>query len=91
MTDSISPKLAPGQSKFRVEADTFGELQVPADKYYGAQTQRYAPVSSSSAPTCVSVRPAGGRARAGSRAECGGALRSSHSFGGATVDSYNGS
>ncbi|GAA5841161.1 hypothetical protein JCM9279_000561 [Rhodotorula babjevae] len=26
--------------KFRVEADTFGDLQVPADKYYGAQTQR---------------------------------------------------
>jgi len=25
---------------FRVERDTFGELQVPADKYYGAQTQR---------------------------------------------------
>ncbi|GAA5971957.1 hypothetical protein JCM11641_001586 [Rhodosporidiobolus odoratus] len=26
--------------KFRVEKDTFGELQVPADRYYGAQTQR---------------------------------------------------
>ncbi|KAL1920341.1 uncharacterized protein VTP21DRAFT_1487 [Calcarisporiella thermophila] len=26
--------------KFRVERDTFGELQVPADKYWGAQTQR---------------------------------------------------
>ncbi|GAA5974265.1 hypothetical protein JCM21900_003025 [Sporobolomyces salmonicolor] len=26
--------------KFRVEKDTFGDLQVPADKYYGAQTQR---------------------------------------------------
>ncbi|KAI6176200.1 Fumarate hydratase, mitochondrial [Aphelenchoides bicaudatus] len=26
--------------KFRVERDTFGELQVPADKYYGAQTAR---------------------------------------------------
>lgn len=25
---------------FRVEADTFGELQVPADRYYGAQTMR---------------------------------------------------
>jgi fumarate hydratase class II len=25
---------------FRVERDTFGELKVPADKYYGAQTQR---------------------------------------------------
>ena len=27
-------------SGFRVEADTFGELQVPNDKYYGAQTVR---------------------------------------------------
>ncbi|KDE09102.1 fumarate hydratase [Microbotryum lychnidis-dioicae p1A1 Lamole] len=26
--------------KIRVEKDTFGDLQVPADKYYGAQTQR---------------------------------------------------
>lgn len=25
---------------FRVEADTFGELQVPNNKYYGAQTVR---------------------------------------------------
>lgn len=25
---------------FRVEKDTFGELNVPANKYYGAQTQR---------------------------------------------------
>ncbi|WP_025689846.1 class II fumarate hydratase [Paenibacillus zanthoxyli] len=25
---------------FRVEKDTFGELQVPSDKYWGAQTQR---------------------------------------------------
>ena len=24
----------------RVESDTFGELKVPADKYYGAQTMR---------------------------------------------------
>lgn len=27
-------------SGFRIEADTFGELQVPNDKYYGAQTVR---------------------------------------------------
>jgi len=34
-------KMAPLQDKgFRVERDTFGELNVPADKYYGAQTQR---------------------------------------------------
>ena len=25
---------------FRIEKDTFGELQVPADRYWGAQTQR---------------------------------------------------
>lgn len=25
----------------RKERDTFGELQVPADRYYGAQTARY--------------------------------------------------
>ena len=27
-------------SSFRVEEDTFGELQVPSDRYWGAQTQR---------------------------------------------------
>lgn len=27
-------------AQVRVESDTFGELQVPADKYYGAQTAR---------------------------------------------------
>lgn len=27
-------------SGYRTEADTFGELQVPNDKYYGAQTVR---------------------------------------------------
>ncbi|KAF9056279.1 L-Aspartase-like protein [Panaeolus papilionaceus] len=27
-------------SSYRVERDTFGDLQVPADKYWGAQTQR---------------------------------------------------
>ena len=25
---------------FRIEKDSMGELQVPAEKYYGAQTQR---------------------------------------------------
>ncbi|XP_016972916.1 probable fumarate hydratase, mitochondrial [Drosophila rhopaloa] len=29
-----------GQTKFRTEKDTFGELKVPADKLYGAQTMR---------------------------------------------------
>lgn len=28
------------EQKFRQERDTFGDLQVPADKYWGAQTQR---------------------------------------------------
>ncbi|KAJ3074475.1 fumarase fum1 [Podochytrium sp. JEL0797] len=28
------------QGQFRVERDTFGELNVPADRYWGAQTQR---------------------------------------------------
>jgi len=27
-------------SKFRSEFDTFGEMKVPAEKYWGAQTQR---------------------------------------------------
>jgi len=34
---AISRKMSSG---FRIEADTFGELQVPNDKYYGAQTVR---------------------------------------------------
>lgn len=28
------------EQKFRTERDTFGDLQVPADRYWGAQTQR---------------------------------------------------
>ena len=28
------------EKKFRIEKDTMGEVQVPYDKYYGAQTQR---------------------------------------------------
>ena len=28
------------EKKFRVESDLIGELQVPADAYYGVQTQR---------------------------------------------------
>jgi len=27
-------------SEFRIEKDTLGEIQVPADRYWGAQTQR---------------------------------------------------
>ena len=26
--------------KYRIEKDTMGEVKVPADKYWGAQTQR---------------------------------------------------
>ena len=26
--------------KYRIEKDTMGEMQVPADKYWGAQTER---------------------------------------------------
>lgn len=28
-------------SEFRIETDTFGEIKVPAQTYWGAQTQRY--------------------------------------------------
>src|ERR1700722_1645205 len=28
------------KDKIRIEVDTFGEIQVPGDKYWGAQTQR---------------------------------------------------
>jgi hypothetical protein len=27
-------------NSFRIETDTFGDLKVPADRYWGAQTQR---------------------------------------------------
>lgn len=37
LTDLISLQAASG---FRTESDTFGELKVPNDKYYGAQTVR---------------------------------------------------
>lgn len=29
-----------GSKDYRIERDTFGELKVPTDKYYGAQTLR---------------------------------------------------
>ena len=28
------------EQKFRTETDTFGPIEVPADRYWGAQTQR---------------------------------------------------
>lgn len=36
---SIVPASS-NSGEFRVERDTFGELKVPADCYYGAQTAR---------------------------------------------------
>lgn len=36
--------IASLKGQIRKEADTFGDLDVPADKYWGAQTQRYVPV-----------------------------------------------
>ncbi|XP_034123128.1 fumarate hydratase, mitochondrial-like isoform X2 [Drosophila guanche] len=37
---STAFSLRMASQEFRVESDTFGELKVPADKYYGAQTMR---------------------------------------------------
>ena len=37
---SIAKLNSVQEQKFRTERDTFGELQVPADRYWGAQTQR---------------------------------------------------
>ncbi|OBZ78808.1 Fumarate hydratase, mitochondrial [Grifola frondosa] len=35
-----SSSITMAEQKFRVERDTFGDLKVPADRYWGAQTQR---------------------------------------------------
>ncbi|KAJ1851926.1 fumarase fum1 [Coemansia sp. RSA 638] len=40
MASSIRPILKSGAAKTRLERDTMGELEVPADKYYGCQTAR---------------------------------------------------
>jgi len=37
---SLSTTAAKLDQAYRIEADSFGELQVPAEKYYGAQTLR---------------------------------------------------
>ncbi|KAF9569692.1 fumarate hydratase [Agrocybe pediades] len=37
---SSSPRSFMSAQNYRVERDTFGELRVPADRYWGAQTQR---------------------------------------------------
>lgn len=40
---SVAPKkwYTTASGPFRVEKDTFGDINVPADRYWGAQTQRY--------------------------------------------------
>jgi len=40
LSAQISTSAARMEQAFRIEADTFGELKVPAEKYYGAQTLR---------------------------------------------------
>ncbi|KAJ2487849.1 hypothetical protein EV174_000280 [Coemansia sp. RSA 2320] len=40
MSSTIRPALAASAAKVRLERDTMGELEVPADKYYGCQTAR---------------------------------------------------
>jgi len=40
LTGLNAAAVAIREMSFRVEADTFGELHVPSDKYYGAQTVR---------------------------------------------------
>lgn len=37
---SLSTTTAASQQQYRIETDSFGEIKVPADKYWGAQTQR---------------------------------------------------
>ena len=38
LADAVDRKISPGD--IRMEADTMGELEVPADMYYGCQTAR---------------------------------------------------
>jgi fumarate hydratase class II len=40
VTEATEQKHAEAIPKVRVETDSMGEIEVPADKYYGAQTQR---------------------------------------------------
>ena len=39
-TASLSTSASRLDQAYRIEADTFGELKVPVEKYYGAQTLR---------------------------------------------------
>jgi hypothetical protein len=40
MGQLLTRRIVEFQAEFRIEADTFGELKVPSDKLYGAQTLR---------------------------------------------------
>jgi fumarate hydratase, class II len=40
MSQEAAEKQAAGRAGVRVETDTMGEMEVPADRYWGAQTQR---------------------------------------------------
>ncbi|EPZ35407.1 fumarate hydratase [Rozella allomycis CSF55] len=40
MYSNLQHTLSKAKATFRIERDTFGEIQVPSDKYWGAQTQR---------------------------------------------------
>lgn len=44
---NISSDVLQSEQSFRTERDTFGELRVPSDRYWGAQTQRYDRIASS--------------------------------------------
>ena len=37
---ALTSTITMSESKFRIESDLLGELKVPADAYYGVQTQR---------------------------------------------------
>lgn len=43
---SATPSTLQSKTGIRKEADTFGPLEVPADRYWGAQTQRLVPNTS---------------------------------------------
>jgi fumarate hydratase class II len=40
LQEEVEPQAAKMGAKVRVETDSMGEIEVPADKYWGAQTQR---------------------------------------------------
>jgi aspartate ammonia-lyase len=40
-SSNYSNDVLQSEQSYRTERDTFGELRVPSDRYWGAQTQRY--------------------------------------------------